>query len=321
MKVLLAEDEPISRTMLEHWARGWGYEPVLVRDGDEALVALQSDPEIQLAVVDWVMPKRDGVEVCNAVRSAGHEPYVYMILLTGRDQKADIVRGLEAGADDYIVKPCNPVELELRLRTGRRIIELQRELVHAREALRVEALQDALTGLLNRRAMMQALTSEVARAARTQMHLCVFSVDLDHFKHINDTWGHAAGDAVLREAAQRMRSGIRAYDTLGRTGGEEFMVLVPDCDVRLGAIVAERVRRLVADGPVAYGAERIPVTCSVGVAGTDLSPRTDNDALVRASDAALYRAKRAGRDRVVVAIAADWPDAVRKGEPSRIPAA
>ncbi len=225
MKILLADDEPIARTMLEHWLAGWGYEVTLARDGESALQALKDDPELRLLVVDWVMPKKDGIEVCKAIRSGPQEPYVYIVLLTAKDDKSDIIAGLDAGADDYLVKPCNPLELKVRLRAGRRVIELQEQLVKARESLRFEAMHDSLTGLLNRGAVLEQLTKELVRASRRGAPVSVLMGDLDHFKTINDTFGHVAGDAVLRETARRLKAGVRAYDSLGRLGGEEFIAV------------------------------------------------------------------------------------------------
>src|SRR4051794_28036827 len=165
MKILLADDEPIARTMLEHWLTGWGYEVVTVRDGEAALNALAADPTLRLAIIDWVMPKVDGIEVCRQIRSGPPEPYVYVVLLTAKDDKSDIIQGLDAGADDYLVKPCNPLELKVRLRAGRRVIDLQEQLVAARETLRFEAMHDSLTGLLNRGATLEQLDRELVRAS------------------------------------------------------------------------------------------------------------------------------------------------------------
>jgi diguanylate cyclase (GGDEF)-like protein len=315
MKILLADDEPIARTMLEHWLKGWGYQVTCVRDGEAALNAFKADPELRLAIIDWVMPKMDGTDVCRALRSGPQESYVYVVLLTARDRKDDIVRGLDAGADDYLVKPCNPLELEVRLRTGRRLIELQQQLVRAREALRFEAMHDALTGLLNRRALLSLLDNEMARADRTGSPISVIMGDLDRFKTINDCYGHAAGDSVLREAAQRMKTGVRAYDSVGRIGGEEFMLVLPDCTSRIGVIIADRLRELVSAAPIATHAGDVPVTTSLGVASSDQVPRPRAEELIRAADAALYRAKHAGRNRVLLASDVDW-ERSRSAQPS-----
>lgn len=302
MKILLADDEPIARTMLEHWLVGWGYEVTLARDGESALQALKDDPELRLLVVDWVMPKKDGIEVCKAIRNGPQEPYVYVVLLTAKDDKSDIIAGLDAGADDYLVKPCNPLELKVRLRAGRRVIELQEQLVKARESLRFEAMHDSLTGLLNRGAVLEQLSKELLRASRHGAPVSVLMGDLDHFKSINDTHGHAAGDAVLRETSRRLKAGVRAYDSVGRLGGEEFIAVLPECDAKTGLSVAQRLCRSLADTPTTYGGRAIAHSISIGVAATDQYGAARADELIRAADAALYRAKHAGRSRALLAI-------------------
>jgi two-component system, cell cycle response regulator len=311
MKILLADDEPIARTMLEHWLVGWGYHVTLARDGESALQALKDDPEIRLLVVDWVMPKKDGIEVCKTIRSGPQEPYVYVVLLTAKDDKSDIIAGLDAGADDYLVKPCNPLELKVRLRAGRRVIELQEQLVKARESLRFEAMHDSLTGLLNRGAVLEQLTKEVVRAARRGAPVAVLMGDLDHFKSINDTHGHVAGDAVLREAARRLKAGVRAYDSVGRLGGEEFIAVLPECDAKTGLSVAQRLCRSLSDSPTTFGGTPIAQSISIGVAATDQYGAARAEELVRAADAALYRAKHAGRSRALLAIDKEF-DAVKE---------
>jgi diguanylate cyclase (GGDEF)-like protein len=322
MKILLADDEPIARTMLEHWLAGWGYEVTLARDGESALQALKDDNELRLLVVDWVMPKKDGIEVCKAIRSGSQEPYVYIVLLTAKDDKSDIIAGLDAGADDYLVKPCNPLELKVRLRAGRRVIELQEQLVKARESLRFEAMHDSLTGLLNRGAVLEQLTKELVRASRRGAPVSVLMGDLDHFKTINDTNGHAAGDAVLREAARRLKAGVRAYDSVGRLGGEEFIAVLPECDAKTGLSVAQRLCRSLADTPTNYMGTPIAHSISIGVAATDQFGSSQADELIRAADAALYRAKHAGRSRALLAIEREFEplQEVSQTLPASIPA-
>jgi diguanylate cyclase (GGDEF)-like protein len=322
MKILLADDEPIARTMLEHWLAGWGYQVTLARDGESALQALKDDNELRLLVVDWVMPKKDGIEVCKAIRSGPQEPYVYIVLLTAKDDKSDIIAGLDAGADDYLVKPCNPLELKVRLRAGRRVIELQEQLVKARESLRFEAMHDSLTGLLNRGAVLEQLSKELVRASRRGAPVSVLMGDLDHFKIINDTHGHAAGDAVLREAARRLKAGVRAYDSIGRLGGEEFIAVLPECDAKTGLSVAQRLCRSLADAPTQYSGTPIAHSISIGVAATDQFGSSHADELIRAADAALYRAKHAGRSRALLAIEREFEPIkeVSQTLPASIPA-
>jgi diguanylate cyclase (GGDEF)-like protein len=305
-KVLLADDERLGRGILERWLREWGYEVVSVGDGEAALAALANDPDLRLAILDWIMPKLTGPEACRKIRTGSQEPYVYVVLLTARDDKEHVIEGLEAGADDYLTKPCNPLELKVRLRAGQRVIDLQRELIQAREKLRYEAMHDALTGLLNRSAVMSRLEQELARSARLESHVSVIMTDLDHFKAVNDTYGHAAGDSVLREASRRLKCAIRTYDVVGRVGGEEFLYVGSECGNRDGRSVAERLRRMVAAGPVQVPGHMIKISGSFGVASTEQRAGATAEQLLRAADAALYRAKQGGRDRVELANQVDW---------------
>jgi len=318
-RVLLADDERIGRQLLQSWLEAWGYSVTIAVDGNQAMEALRRDPELRLAVLDWVMPGMDGLEVCREIRKGASEPYVYVMLLTARDDQDHIVQGLEAGADDYLTKPCNPLELRVRLRAGERVVALQSELITAREKLRYEAMHDPLTGLLNRRATMTLLEQEYARVQRTKSSMAVVMVDLDHFKAINDTHGHAGGDIVLKQAAARLRCTVRAYDSVGRLGGEEFLILLPSCGHRDALAIAERLRRIIGASPISGGSKRLRISASFGVAASESEPSATAEELVEAADAALYRAKRGGRNRVEAAIAEDWQAvkrAIRSGAPA-----
>ncbi|MBZ5724033.1 MAG: diguanylate cyclase [Acidobacteriia bacterium] len=301
MRVLAAEDNPVYQTMLRAMLTKWGYDVVIARDGNEAWRILQSPDPPRLAILDWMMPGLDGVEICNRVRSAGREPYIYILLLTARTEPQDLVAGMEAGADDYLTKPAKAHELRVRLRAGRRIIDLQEELMRAREALREQATHDGLTGLLNRASILEHLQNELARAGREGQPVSLLMVDLDHFKAINDTCGHLAGDAVLREAAHRMKAAVRRYDAIGRYGGEEFLVVLPGCGREDACAQAERVRAAVAAEPFAACSQALPVTASIGVACCPVPFPLATDALIHDADLALYDGKNMGRNRVVVA--------------------
>jgi diguanylate cyclase (GGDEF)-like protein len=277
----------------------WGYEAVFAENGGEVNALLQSDQCPRLAVLDWTPGGIDGVELCRQVRASSRSQYIYILLLTARTQSQDIVMGMEAGADDYVTKPFDPAELRARLWAGRRILQLQEQLVQAREALREQATRDGLTGLWNRMTILEILDKELSRAARERGSVGVVMADLDYFKQINDMCGHIAGDTVLRQAAQRMQANVRQYDSIGRYGGEEFLIVLPGCDLRGGLAQAERMRAALAADQFALPEGAPRVTCSVGVAAvSDVSGAVDAHRLVREADAALYLAKHNGRNRV-----------------------
>lgn len=297
-RVLAAEDNPVFQSMLRSMLTKWGYQAVMARDGEEAWQILQAPDAPQLAILDWMMPGMDGVEVCRRVRMADREPYIYILLLTARTDSQDLVEGMDAGADDYLTKPFNAQELRVRLRAGNRILDLQEELVLAREALRDQATHDGLTGLLNRAAILELLQNELLRCGRKMQPVSVLLADLDRFKQINDTYGHQTGDVVLREVARRMKSVVRRYDAVGRYGGEEFLIVLPGCDGEAARAQAQRIREAIANSPIVSGTISLSVTGSIGVSWRGPTGNSDTDGLVRDADLALYRAKDGGRNRV-----------------------
>jgi len=306
MKILIADDEPIVRYLLELFLRKWNYDVVVAADGEQAWQALKGENAPRLAILDWMMPGMDGVEICREVRKQAGQPYTYILLVTTKAQKQDIIEGLEAGADDYLAKPFESEELRVRLRAGRRILELQEQLIAAREVQQFQATHDSLTGLWNRVGILEILQKELARARREAGSVGVVLADLDHFKRVNDTYGHLAGDAALRETAQRMRNSVRAYDSVGRYGGEEFLIILPGCHPP-AVNQAERIRACVSAAPIDTPESPVTVTLSMGVANYEALQQPDMDTLLRAADAALYRAKNAGRNRVELATAAEFP--------------
>jgi diguanylate cyclase (GGDEF)-like protein len=297
MKVLIADDSATSRAMLRTALSRWGYDVILAEHGAQAWdILAQPDPPT-MAILDWVMPHMTGPEVCRRVRETRREPYTYILLLTSKNTKGETVEGLEAGADDYIVKPFDQHELQVRLRVGKRIVDLQMDLLQAREELRDRANKDLLTMLPNRSAIVTALEQELSRCHRDNRTVGIILLDIDHFKKINDSYGHFAGDAVLREAAARLRGNMRTYDQVGRYGGEEFLVVLPNCDLEQATNQAERMRqRLHATTMIVDGVE-MRVSASFGVTVSDGSERSP-DAFVRIADEALYRAKANGRNCV-----------------------
>jgi diguanylate cyclase (GGDEF)-like protein len=288
--------------MLEAFLVKWGYQVVVATQGEEAWAIMQGNDAPHLAILDWMMPGKDGIDICRCIRQRKGRAYTYLLLLTARGQKEDIVEGLEAGADDYVTKPFDPFELRARVRAGRRIVELQEKLLQAREALRDQAWKDPLTDLWNHGTILGILRKEVARAARTQSPFAVAMVDVDKFKAINDTYGHAAGDAVLRETARRLRGAMRTYDALGRYGGDEFLAVVPTCDAAGAARFGESFRVRIDRKAVETPDGMIPVTISLGVVAVENLQGVSAEALVRVADAALYRAKIAGRNCVISAM-------------------
>ena len=298
MKILVAEDDLVTGRMLEAHLVKWGYEVQIVTDGRQAWQILQQDNAPRLALLDWMMPEMDGLSICREVRRLNIQPYIYLILLTARRYQEDVVAGLEAGADEYLTKPFDPYELRARLRAGARVVELQDSLIQAREALRDQAMHDSLTTLLNRRATMDFLLAELSRGTREEKPLTLMMVDIDHFKSVNDRFGHPAGDAVLCEVSKRLRASIRNYDSVGRFGGEEFLVVAPGCGSEAGLAQAERLREIVCSQPISVDDISINVTVSVGVATTPKPQAQDLEALLSAADKALYRAKERGRNCV-----------------------
>jgi two-component system cell cycle response regulator len=299
MKVLIADDSATSRAMLRKSLARWGYEVVMAENGAEAWDILEKPDAPPMAILDWVMPHLTGPDVCKKVRETRREPYTYILLLTSKNSKDETIEGLEAGADDYIVKPFDQQELSVRLRAGKRIIDLQLSLMDAREELREKANKDLLTMLPNRAAIVATLETEIARCHRDQRSVGVVLLDIDHFKKVNDTYGHFAGDAVLRETAARLKSSMRAYDQVGRYGGEEFLVVLLNCDMEQARNQAERMRQRLQESKILADAGlEIPVTASFGVSISDLSDRSP-DIFIRVADEALYRAKAGGRNCVV----------------------
>lgn len=303
-KVVIAEDDPVFRHVLQNWLKKWNYEVVAVDNGAEAWNILRQDDSPKLAILDWMMPGIDGVELCRKLRAQERKEYCYVLLLTAKDQKQDVVAGLDAGADDYLTKPFNLDELRARIRAGSRILDLQNALIKTQQAVQFEAAHDPLTGLWNRGAIMDLLGREAERQRRSDGSLGLVMADLDHFKEINDSHGHLAGDVVLKEASRRLVNAVRTYDFVGRYGGEEFLIIFPGCGPDALAAGGERLRHSIAGQPFNVGDVYISVTLSVGVVSAQLDGRqtSDYEQLLQAADAALYRAKAAGRNRVESAV-------------------
>jgi two-component system, cell cycle response regulator len=290
MKILIAEDDTTTRLIFGATLRKMGHIVTAVEDGGKAWKAWQQE-EYSLLISDWIMPDMDGLELCKRIRAQPSLQYTYIILLTSMDGKGSYLEGMDAGADDFITKPFDEEQLAARLRVAERIIALHQK-------LHIQATHDHLTGVWNRAAIMNHLRGEVERARRHSTPIGVIITDLDHFKRINDTYGHPAGDAVLQEAARRMQLALRPYDRLGRYGGEEFLIIASGCELSQTVALAERIRSFMSADPVTSHAGEIPVTASLGVAVGSDQVGKDRGALIAAADEALYRAKKAGRNRV-----------------------
>lgn len=292
MKILVADDNDAFRLLLGSRLQDLGHDVTLVDDGQCAAEMLHEN-RFDLLISDWMMPGMDGPSLCRHVRNRGGLDYLYIILVTSKCGEHDYRDGIAAGADDFINKPFEPEHLEARLHAAARMLSLH-------ESLRELALHDRLTGLLNRGAIVDGINQELHRSAREGIGLAIFLVDVDHFKKVNDTYGHAIGDQVLQEAARRMLSSFRPYDRVGRYGGEEFLLVAPCANARQAGVLAERIRKVMAASPIESGDDGIPVTVSVGVVATRAEAEINPQDLIAIADAALYRAKHAGRNRVEI---------------------
>jgi diguanylate cyclase (GGDEF)-like protein len=291
----------MSRRLLEKTLEREGYEVIAVENGRLALQQLSLPDAPRLALLDWMMPELDGPGVCLGIRKQRERPYVHIVLVTSRGSKQDIVAGLEAGADDYLTKPWDPAELTARLRVGQRILQLEDRLVEARETMRFKATHDPLTSLFNRGVIVDLLARELSRTRRENGCTVVMLGDLDHFKSVNDGYGHIVGDEVLREIARRLLASVRSYDFVGRYGGEEFLIVLNNCDSTHAVARAEEVRNAIAHHPVQTMRGPLPITMSLGViASRDWDLRLVEEMLVKV-DLALYQAKADGRDCVRLA--------------------
>ncbi len=300
MKVLIADDENISRRKLEKFLEDLGYRVISCKGGLEAWDVIQSEDAPNLLILDWMMPGLDGMEICRKVRELAREPYTYILLLTSRGEQEDIVKGMEAGADDYITKPFNQNELKARLAAGKRIVELNEDLLIMRKNLERQAIYDELTGIYNRYYMAEILEKEFSRALRYQTDISCLLLDLDFFKEVNDTFGHAFGDMVLREFSTCLKQEARKTDIPFRYGGEEFMLLLPNTGIDGALGVAEKIRSSCEARKYNDENSSTIVTVSIGIASVKHHMLTDSKELMALADKALYHAKTEGRNRVEV---------------------
>jgi two-component system, cell cycle response regulator len=304
MRILIAEDDTTTRTILVALLGKAGYDVQETVNGAQAFSELKKSGAPRLAVLDWVMPEMDGLEVLRALRDLPTDQPPYLIMLTAKEDKADIVTALDAGADDFLSKPFDARELMARVKVGHRLVKMQDALHESRKALVYQADHDSLTGLYNRRAILARLEDELARAARENSLLFIGVLDIDHFKAINDTYGHQTGDEVLCELARLIKGLLRKYDAVGRVGGEEFLIISPmsarNSDDAYTPSIFERIRATIEGGGILTRSGSLPVTVSIG-AVSDYGIGAVDD-LLAAADTALYRAKAEGRNRIVVVL-------------------
>jgi diguanylate cyclase (GGDEF)-like protein len=298
-RILVVDDHEDNVELLRARLEARGYEVDAAMDGQEALDRVRADPP-DLMLLDVMMPRIDGIEVTRQIKGDSSLPFIPIIMQTALETTEDKVEGLDAGADDYITKPINFAELEARVKSLLRIKELQDELARANEALLKASQTDGLTGLDNRRHIEERLTEMFEHAVRLAEPLGCVMCDIDHFKSVNDTYGHQVGDAVLRQVADILRNSAREIDRVGRYGGEEFIVLLPSANVDDVAGFAERLRRAVEAHEFTYEGGTLRRTLSAGAAAWPNTAIHHQEGLVKAADDALYLAKQNGRNRVEV---------------------
>jgi diguanylate cyclase (GGDEF)-like protein len=298
MRILVAEDDLVSLHLLHTRLVDWGYTVTGVSDGQKALGVLQGPESPRLAILDWIMPGLDGIEVCREVRKRGQKPYIYILILTSKGRKQDIVEGLEAGADDYLIKPYDPHELRARLRAARRILDLQEQLGSAHRLIESQMTLDPLTGVWSHNVILDILKLQLALSSQGESPMALAIADIDHFQGINATFGPLAGDAVLREVARRIRGALRPPDSIGRSVADEFVMVLPGCDMPTAANLAEKFRARVDRRDVDTSEAMIPVSVSLGVLVTSPPKALDLETVWRLAAEAVARAKANGCNRV-----------------------
>jgi two-component system chemotaxis response regulator CheY len=300
MRVLVVDDDEAYLQLLHMVLKRRGHDVIEAKDGKAAWELMQENP-FPMVVSDWMMPEMDGIELTLNIRKIKFKIYTYIILLTAKKTTEEVIEGLEAGADDYLTKPFDLNELRARIKIGERIIALETELRESRDKLIIQATRDSLTELLNRRGLYECIELETARAKREDIPLSLLMIDLDHFKSVNDNYGHLVGDEALCLVADIISEKKRIYDAAGRWGGEEFIIVLPGANMEEAQGVAERMRSAISNARLDTP-EGKPVTIhgSFGVVSVDPKADISLDTLVGMADQALYRAKQGGGDRVSV---------------------
>ena len=294
MGILLVEDSVIDRHQISGYLQDWGLDFQAVGNGTDAWELLQKPDAPGLVLLDWMLPGLDGIQLCRKIRTLSADgTYFYTVMLTAKDRKQDLLTAMAAGADDYLAKPVAPQELRARVMVGKRILDLQ-------QSLKFAATHDFLTKLLNRAEILAGLKRELARGEREGQAVAIILVDLDHFKHVNDSLGHAAGDEVLEVVARRLKSHLRPYDLVGRYGGEEFLIILPACNLAPAMQRAEQLRVSISSDPILTMFGSVAITLSMGVTVSNYEMDFTVQQLLQQADEALYNAKETGRNRVQV---------------------
>ena len=298
--ILLAEDNPVSRKVLKDLLLKAGYEVAAVENGRKALELLNKKI-FPIVLTDLMMPVMDGFELCRAIRKNFTDDYVFIIILTVKYSKDDIVLGLEAGADDFLSKPINHPELVARIQSGIRILELERSLKKANKEIEILSLTDPLTEVNNRRYLNKTFPLEIKRARRYKNPLSVLICDIDHFKRVNDTYGHPVGDQVLKEVAKCIGESIRDVDWIVRYGGEEFIIVAPETGIDGALAMAERLLKAISHRSIRIREHTIHITVSFGITGFAAGTADDKisfEGIIEKADKYLYTAKQEGRNRI-----------------------
>jgi diguanylate cyclase (GGDEF)-like protein len=295
--VAIVDDDPAIRRLVRLFLKRSGYETIEFSTGEEARQELPRQPW-DLLVLDRKLPDMDGVTLCRELRSNPQFRTRYIIMLTGEDEQEDKVEGLELGADDYVTKPFQYPEFLARVRAGKRIVDLQKELVETNRRLELLSITDGLTKLNNHRHFQDELARAFEESARYERPLSLAMIDIDFFKKVNDTYGHAVGDEVLKEVSRLYQDSIRSTDLVARYGGEEFAVMMPETQMNDAIAFAEKIRALVESTPIETQAGALSVTVSIGVSSVPHARIHSAKELIISADKSLYRAKKNGRNQV-----------------------
>jgi len=297
LKILVVDDSAVCRKLVDQSLSGQRYSVLFARDGRQAL-GLFAEHLPAVVITDWDMPDVSGLELCKCIRRQFRGFYAHLILLSSNSYKKQVIEGLAAGADDYLTKPFHAGELVARIEVGRRIVDLHRQIEEKNRLLEEMALTDTLTGLPNRRALEVWATRQLSAAARHDFSICAVMADLDLFKKVNDTFGHDAGDTVLKTFAEVLKANTRQSDICARLGGEEFLIMLTHADKEAANTAVERIRKQFETKKFIFETSTIKVTASFGIAGFRGTTPPDLSALVARADSALYAAKSKGRNRV-----------------------